>query len=219
MSKDVSFTLTPSAFWMSSSGPDCPQGTTQLWRPSGDMSSGMKETLTCGSVNSGYEGSIEVDCFFGVLSINMGGCQAKSCPAGASFNPEVGGITASASTTAQIPSGLTGTLACGAVNSAYTGDIIVNCVQGSISTYSAANCLPKCLATASKACDGHVRCMEVSQHCMRSLVGRIRSEFGPATLKSAGCTKSRLHLCAPAIRLFLFVCFVLAQALRCSSQR
>eukprot|EP00928_Gymnodinium_smaydae_P017237 TRINITY_DN16594_c0_g2_i1.p1 TRINITY_DN16594_c0_g2~~TRINITY_DN16594_c0_g2_i1.p1 ORF type:complete len:3204 (-),score=673.13 TRINITY_DN16594_c0_g2_i1:181-9792(-) len=138
--------------------PGCPQGSEvnvtvagsiSKWTAQTDLQSGARDSVTCQSVNTGYSGEVEISCFFGVLAVNPSTCAPRDCNPGDKVNVTVGSITSSVTLANTIRSGLAGTVPCGQVNSAFSADVVLSCVLGTLS-FKADGCRRACSTSTTK---------------------------------------------------------------------
>ncbi|CAK9106630.1 Peptidyl-prolyl cis-trans isomerase D [Durusdinium trenchii] len=97
------------------------------------MASGASDTTTCEPINSGYTGTIQITCFFGVLSSNPAGCSPKPCASGSTVDVTLDGVTNTITSGSDISSGFTGVASCTDVNSAWGNDLTLRCTMGVLS--------------------------------------------------------------------------------------
>eukprot|EP00931_Biecheleriopsis_adriatica_P097950 TRINITY_DN7183_c0_g1_i1.p1 TRINITY_DN7183_c0_g1~~TRINITY_DN7183_c0_g1_i1.p1 ORF type:complete len:7010 (+),score=1122.12 TRINITY_DN7183_c0_g1_i1:2657-21031(+) len=103
------------------------------WSPASDMQSGTSDTTSCEPINSGYSGTIQIDCFFGVLSANPSGCSPKSCSLGDTLSVTLDGVTKTIALGKTMPSGVSGSASCTDVNDAWGNDFTLSCSLGVLS--------------------------------------------------------------------------------------
>ncbi|CAE7574871.1 PKHD1, partial [Symbiodinium natans] len=123
-------------------------GSSTSWSPSAAMGSGETSSVSCEPINSGYSGTIQISCFFGVLSANPAGCGPKQCDVGDVVSVTLDGVTATLALARAIQSGLTATRSCSDVNDAWGADLTLSCNLGTLSS-DVTSCLKACSASDS----------------------------------------------------------------------
>eukprot|EP00971_Amphidinium_carterae_P330124 6462983-Amphidinium_carterae.1 len=119
-------------------------GSSTLWSPSADMTSGTTDSTTdCSSINADYEGVVSVRCFNGALIEDLAGCSPKGCEDGTSVSVALGGTTTDVALASAMASGTTGSMACRSANSLYSQDVFLSCLKGRVS-YSVSSCRLDC---------------------------------------------------------------------------
>jgi hypothetical protein len=126
-------------------------GVTASWSPSADMVSGSKDYASCEPINAGYEGQVEISCFFGVLSINPSQCIGKPCNVGdqVSVTLPSSGSAVTLTLGTKVTSGLTTTVACSSANAEYSESMTLSCSLG-VLTYDISTCKLTCPTSMSK---------------------------------------------------------------------
>ncbi|CAE8614080.1 unnamed protein product [Polarella glacialis] len=118
------------------------------WSPSTDMVSGAKATEQCEPINPGYSGTVQISCFFGVMTSNPALCSPKQCSVGNTLSITLDGVTQTITLATKIKSGLTGSAACSSVNPAYGELLALSCSMGVLS-YDVSACRRACPASSS----------------------------------------------------------------------
>eukprot|EP00928_Gymnodinium_smaydae_P019285 TRINITY_DN17388_c0_g3_i1.p1 TRINITY_DN17388_c0_g3~~TRINITY_DN17388_c0_g3_i1.p1 ORF type:complete len:4123 (+),score=973.55 TRINITY_DN17388_c0_g3_i1:156-12371(+) len=120
-------------------------GISQAVYPASELESGKSATVTCSSVNSGFENDITLTCAQGVLKASASACRPKSCSAGVSVT--IGSATATVTPSTTLVSGTSASQGCSNVHASYAGDLRLTCSMGTLTVDTTA-CQPGCLSSA-----------------------------------------------------------------------
>eukprot|EP00439_Symbiodinium_sp_Y106_P007295 s3236_g1.t1 len=116
--------------------------------PSAVMASGSSDTTSCEPINSGYAGTIQISCFFGVLTANPSGCSPKPCAQGDQLDVTLDGATSTITLGREVKSGTSTTAFCSDVNSAWGNSFTLSCNLGTLS-FDVSNCQAACTTSAT----------------------------------------------------------------------
>ena len=113
-------------------------------------SGGTLDTL-CGDVNPAYTGIVTLTCSLGTLAVTSSSCVAVPCEPWHFATATLHGSSGIVFPSAQITSGNSGTADCGRANIEYSGDIVINCVSGSIVVGDTSACMRTCSTYGSNS--------------------------------------------------------------------
>eukprot|EP00439_Symbiodinium_sp_Y106_P015861 s2680_g2.t1 len=105
------------------------------------LSSGFAEQRSCGTLDSGYHGILNLTCSNGLLT-DSHSCH-KLCLTTGSVDVSIGGSVYAVSPVANIEHDQTGLVSCGSVVSGYTGDVVLTCNEGAATADTSA-CMAPC---------------------------------------------------------------------------
>ncbi|CAE6921232.1 PPID, partial [Symbiodinium sp. KB8] len=112
------------------------------------MASGSSDSTSCEPINSGYAGTIQISCFFGVLTANPSGCSPKPCAQGDQLDVTLDGATSTITLGREVKSGTSTTAFCSDVNSAWGDSFTLSCNLGTLS-FDVSSCQAACTTSAT----------------------------------------------------------------------